>query len=111
MELDVTQMAAMAIITTLGLILITEVIGRDEANLVQKFLAFLAIAPIVVILIRFILQVVFNIDDPTVAEAASAKASEDMIALLPEMIVSTLVGELIGTAIWGVYKFIKSLLE
>ena len=95
-----------AVITTVGLILITEFAGRKYANYSKKFLIFLAIWPFMIILIQLLLT---TITDPDSAGAAGIAASDKIMAVFPQSILSGYIGEAVGFVTWGIYRWIKRL--
>ena len=104
--MDISLMMLSALVTTIGLIIITEVGGRRKAKIVNQFLAYLAIAPILIVLISVIFAMIFNPDAST--DIASSAASK-IPSMLPGMILSTVIGEFIGGFVWGLYKVLRRL--
>lgn len=93
-----------AVITTIGLIIITQFMGRRAARSVNKILGFLAIVPFLSILIKLLLSMVINPDN---ANAASTTAANQMLEMLPESILSGYIGDVAGIVLWGLYRRIK----
>jgi len=102
--MNISLMMFTAVITTLGLVFITEFSGRKRALSVKKFLGFLTIAPFLSILIHLLFSMVIDLDN---AGEASSATSEELIAMLPETIISALIGGMVGFIIWGIYRLVK----
>ncbi len=102
--MNISLMIITAVITTLGLVIITEYLGRKRAFSVKKFLEFLAIAPVLSILIHFLFSMAIDLDN---AGEASLAAFEELTTMLPETIVSALIGEVVGIILWGIYRWVK----
>jgi hypothetical protein len=105
--MNISLMILTAIITTVGLIIITKYAGRKQVSYVKKILKFLVIAPFLIILIKLLFVMVINPDETS---AASSTAAEKMIEMLPETVLSAFIGDAVGFVIWGIYRWVKRLI-
>jgi hypothetical protein len=102
--MNISLIILTAIISTIGIILITEYAGRKRASSLKKLLGFLAIAPFLSILIKLLFAMLTNIDN---AGAVSSTAADEMTTMLPEMIFSGYIGDFVGLILWGIYRWVK----
>ena len=102
--MNIRLIISSTIITILGLVFITEFLGRRRSAPIKKIVEFLAIAPFLSILIRLLLSMVSDFDN---AGKASSVAAEEMITMLPETILSAVIGEVVGFVIWRIYRWLK----
>jgi hypothetical protein len=104
--MNIGLMVFSAFITTLGLIFITKYGGRRASRYFKQFLAFLAIWPFLAVCLKLLVTMSTNFDN---ASTASIDAAEQMIALLPEFLISGYIGEAVGFVLWGIYHRINRL--
>ena len=101
--MNIQQIIISAIVTTLGLIVITEVWGKRRANFVGKVLLFISIAPLLLVIAGPVISYLINSNNTSDLGPAASKE----IALLPGFLLSSYIGDAIGGAIFGVYRWVK----
>lgn len=104
--MNVGLMIFSAVVTTGALIFITEFAGRRYSNYFKKFLVFIAIWPFMIVLIQLLLT---TLTDPESVGAAGIAATDKIMAVFPESIVSGYIGEAVGFIVWSVYRWTKRL--
>ena len=102
--MNIGLMIFSVIITTLGLIVISELAGRKAKRYFSQFLTFLVFWPVISISLKVLLVMVIN---PDSAEVVSTNAADQILSLLPEFMMSGYIGEAVGFIAWSIYRWIK----
>jgi hypothetical protein len=91
-----------AIITTIGLILITVSFGKKAGRSTNRILGIIGFVPLGIVAIKLIIAITIDHDTE-----AGGKAIDTVIEMLPETVISALIGYVAGVFLWGIYRKIK----
>ena len=102
--LDIQQIVVSAIVTSIGLIIITEFWGKRRAKSINTILAFVSIAPLLLVLLRPLFDMLIDVNNSN--ELSSAVFNE-MLPMLPAFIISSYIGSVVGGVVFGIYRWVK----
>ena len=100
---DIQQIVLSAIVTSVGLIIITEFWGKRRAKSINMILLFVSIARFLLVLLRPLFDTLIDVNNSN--ELSSAVFNE-MLPMLPAFIISSYIGSAVGGVVFGIYKWV-----